>query len=435
MVGLAASHFLISSLVPGLIGPIPTKPIRPITIKFLITMGDESKMSNQHVASGAAAPGYVANAVALLRGRPVADPLRGIVPTNLSSAEQQAVCDAKKRKNEEGQLVCNGSGSNNSSGSNGVAGISKTDILALLAQQQDVATQANRMLLSEALDQTQSRNTQLLATFGEGIQEQLGAVNDRVSNVEGETAELKSEVKQMRTLVAEVQSEQKRQAEVLLLAQRGGLTRAELDLDNFERPANLEIVQISSPKYVSLASVENAIKPHMGSLQIPDDHWTVVGNTQGKRFSIQFAQNAYTSAKLAQKVTKGLFVDGSWTAIYAETAKPDREGKFEQVKLFIGPDQSPVEKATHFMLKKFVEACESVHPELEFTFWKARAVVQVIWEGKKKVLSKMLPTASAVDETMVQWDPVMVKKLKKAEILAAFKNLVIDPIDATEWCL
>ena len=111
-------------------------------------------MSTQLSQSGAAAPGYVANAVALLRGRPVADPLRGIVPTNLSSAEQQAVCDAKKRKNEEGQLVCNGSGSNNSSGSNGVAGISKTDILALLAQQQDVATQANRMLLSEALDQT-----------------------------------------------------------------------------------------------------------------------------------------------------------------------------------------------------------------------------------------------------------------------------------------
>ena len=142
MVGLAASCFLISSLVPGLIGPIPTKPIRPITIKFLITMGDESKMSDQHVASGAAAPGYVANAVALLRGRQVADPLRGISPTDLSSAEQQAVVEAKKRKNSEGQLVCNGSGSN-SSGSNGVAGISKTDILALLAQQQDVANQAN----------------------------------------------------------------------------------------------------------------------------------------------------------------------------------------------------------------------------------------------------------------------------------------------------
>ena len=47
----------------------------------------------------------------------------------------------------------------------------------------------------------------------------------------------------------------------------------------------------------------------------------------------------------------------------------------------------------------------------------------------------MLPTAASVDETMVQWDPTMVSKLKKTEILAAFKALVIDPIDATEWCI
>ena len=378
--------------------------------------------------------GMVANAVALLRGRSGTEALPGISVTDLSSAEQDAVADAKKRKNLEGQVVGNGSGSGASS-SNGVVGISKIDIMSLLAEQQEVATQANKMLLSEALDQTQARNTKILATSGEGIQEQLGMVNNRVSNVENETIELKTEVKHMRALVAEVQTEQKRQAEALLLANRGGLTRAELDLDNFERPANLEIVQISSPKFVSLASVENAIKPYMGTLPIPSENWSIVGNTQGKRFSMQFAQNAYTSAKLAQQVCKGLYIDGTWTAIYAETAKPNRDGNFEQVKLFIGPDQSPIEKTTHFMLKKFVEACEKVHPDCEFTFWKARSVVQVVWEGKKKVLSKMLPTSAAVDETMVQWDPAMVNKFKKAEILAAFKNLVIDPIDATEWCL
>ena len=143
----------------------------------------------------------------------------------------------------------------------------------------------------------------------------------------------------MRALVAEVQTEQKRQAEALLLANRqGGLTRAELDLDNFERPPNLEIVQISSPKFVSLASVENAIKPYMEPQQISSEIWSIVGNTQGKRFSMQFAQNAYTSAKLAQQVCKGLYVDGTWKAIYAETAKPNRDGSFEQVKLFVGPD-------------------------------------------------------------------------------------------------
>jgi len=47
----------------------------------------------------------------------------------------------------------------------------------------------------------------------------------------------------MRDLVAEVQNEQKRQAEAFLLANRqGGLSQADLDNDNFARPPNLEIV-------------------------------------------------------------------------------------------------------------------------------------------------------------------------------------------------
>ena len=47
----------------------------------------------------------------------------------------------------------------------------------------------------------------------------------------------------------------------------------------------------------------------------------------------------------------------------------------------------------------------------------------------------MLPTSATVDESMVQWDPTVVHKFKKAEILAVFKPLVIDPVDAIEWCL
>ena len=47
----------------------------------------------------------------------------------------------------------------------------------------------------------------------------------------------------------------------------------------------------------------------------------------------------------------------------------------------------------------------------------------------------MLPTSATVDEAMVQWDHTMVHKFRKAEILAVFKTLVIDPVDAIEWCL
>ena len=47
----------------------------------------------------------------------------------------------------------------------------------------------------------------------------------------------------------------------------------------------------------------------------------------------------------------------------------------------------------------------------------------------------MFPTSATVDETMVRWELTMVVKFNKAKILAAFKALVIDPIDATEKCL
>ena len=87
------------------------------------------------------------------------------------------------------------------------------------------------------------------------------------------------------------------------------------------------------------------------------------------------------------------------------------------------------------MQKQFVEACEQVHPEQEFTYWKAKGIVQVVWDGRKTKLAKMFPTSDTVDETMVRWELTKVVKFKKAEILAAFKALVIDPIDATEWCL
>ena len=160
----------------------------------------------------------------------------------------------------------------------------------MLKEQSEVATHATKILLSEHTVQTSSSNTKLLATFGEGIQEQLGQFSCRVENVEHDTSELKTDVKKMQTLLAEVQTEQKRQAEVLLLANRqGGISQADLESDNFHRPPNLEIVQISSPKFVSLASVENALKPYMESQQISSEIRSLVGNTQGKRFSMQLA--------------------------------------------------------------------------------------------------------------------------------------------------
>ena len=383
--------------------------------------------------------GVVASALALFQGRPGADdpgrdPLSGLSLSDLSGAEQSALVEAKKRKNASGGSA--GSAGSGSGQLDGAVVVNKLDLMSLLKEQQDSSTNATKLLLSQHTDQTIAQNTKLLATFGEGVQQQLGQFNCRVENVEHDTSELKTDVKKMQALLAEVQDEQKRQAEVLLLANRqGGISQTDLDADNFSRPPNLEIVQISSPKFVSLASVENALKPYMETQQISADIWNLKGNTQGKRFSMQFAQNSFTSAKLAQQVVKGLHSSEGWKELFADTAKPNKDGTFEKVKLFIGPDQTHEQRSTLFMRKKLVEACEKVHPDFDFSFWKQKGVVQVVLDGKKVSFAKMCPTSPNVDETMVRWELATVCKFDKAKILSTFRILVIDPIDATEWCL
>ena len=152
---------------------------------------------------------------------------------------------------------------------------------------------------------------------------------------------------------------------------------------------------------------------------------------------MQFAQNAFTSAKLTKQVVKNLQTSDGWLELYAETAKPNKEGNFEKVKLFIGPDQTPEQRSSLFMCKKFVAACAIVHSDREFTFWNQKGVVQVAIDGKKVALAKMLPTSPAVDKTMVRWDNSTVAKLliNKELVLTKFEEQVLDPLEATEWCL
>ena len=153
---------------------------------------------------------------------------------------------------------------------------------------------------------------------------------------------------------------------------------------------------------------------------------------------MQFAQNVFTSVKLAKQVVTNLKNSkGEWIEIFAETVKTNREGNVEKVKLFIGPDQTPEQRATLFMCKKFADACTTLYPHLEVSFWKQKGIVQIAEDGKKVFLAKMLPTAAAVDRTMVMWDnkSVATYGIDKTQILEKFESLVMDPASATELCL
>ena len=112
---------------------------------------------NQPVKSG-----LVANALALFQGKPGAedsgrDPLSGLSITDLSSAEQSALVDAKKHKNASGGSA--GSGSASGQPDNGSVVINKLDLMSLLKEQQDGSTNATKILLSEYTVNCTKHNT------------------------------------------------------------------------------------------------------------------------------------------------------------------------------------------------------------------------------------------------------------------------------------
>ena len=71
------------------------------------------------------------------------------------------------------------------------------------------------------------------------------------------------------------------------------------------------------------------------------------------------------------------------------------------------------------------------------SFWKQKRVTQITIDGKKLFLARMLPIASEVNRSMVQWDNSNVVKFEidKVLVLDKFETLVLDPANATEWCV
>ncbi len=59
--------------------------------------------------------------------------------------------------------------------------------------------------------------------------------------------------------MAACEAEQTKQAKALLLADANGcITRADVNMGEFGRPINLEILKIGSSKFLSVAAVQNA---------------------------------------------------------------------------------------------------------------------------------------------------------------------------------
>ena len=293
--------------------------------------------------------------------------------------------------------------------------------------------------MSEAMGESKAGTKELLGKFHDKMEGRFCAVEGRMGKVETTVSGMATDLTQLQSSIVEIQKEQQRQAEALLLANRTGvLTWADLQSDEFDRPPNIEVVRVSCPKFVSKSSIENALTPFLSDLGYPKETWSVTGNEGGKEFFVQFLQNALTSAKNVKHVLQNLKVNGKYRIFMAETVKVDQTtGKPQSAKLFVSGDQNPKQKAVRFMCIKFTEVCKSQYPNMEWSYYDG--VVQFCEEGEKfrEGLAIMLPTKSSVDRTMVQWDNTLVDKFKfdKTKILDLFETMSAGPAAAKEWCV
>ena len=141
------------------------------------------------------------------------------------------------------------------------------DLFDLLDEQGANYQKSTEVSIAKALDtfgiqfrsDTKSDTKELFGKYHDKLNGRFVAVDNRVDNVEATVSGLSTDLSAMKSSIVEIQKEQARQAEALLLANRSGvLTWSDLQSDEFDRPPNIEVIRVSSPKYVSKTSVENA---------------------------------------------------------------------------------------------------------------------------------------------------------------------------------
>ena len=348
---------------------------------------------------------------------------------------------------ELGSTTPTGSKRGRLEGDSATTTFTKLDLFDLLDEQGANYQKSTEVSIAKALDtfgiqfrsDSKSDTKELLGKYHDKLSGRFVAVETRVDKVEATVSGLSTDLSAMQSSIVEIQKEQARQAEALLLANRSGvLTWSDLQSDEFDRPSNIEVIRVSSPKYVSKTSVENALSPFLSDLGYPNDIWSVTGNEGGKEFFVQFQQNALTSAKNVKHVLQNLKVNGKYKIFNAETVKIDSTtGKPQTAKLFVSGDQNPKQKAVRYMCVKFTEACKTLYPSMEWSYYDGVVQFTVEDEKDRQGLAIMLPTKSSVDRSMVQWDNILVNKyeLDKTKIFDLFDKLSSGPAAAKEWCV
>ena len=252
-------------------------------------------------------------------------------------------------------------------------------------------------------------------------EERLGSVESKQTQFEARQAALEAK-----------QEEFSRQ---LLLAQKAGVEREDLAGDAFDRPANLEVIRVSTRQFVTLDAVRTAITPWMGdTVAIDPESWKLVAGTPvGKGFVIKFLLSPIQNARAVNAAMGKLKNDeGEYLEFHARAADSS------EVKLRLDRDENHRARTMRRMAMSMVTALKSQRediPNIHFRRNQRKGMVSVF--GDRTPIATMDPETPTIVEDSFKWNYLALANLEidRPALVEKTLELLEDPTEAVEWRL
>ena len=266
-------------------------------------------------------------------------------------------------------------------------------------------------------------------------------VDNKVNQVLAQVKHVDSKVEQMHVVQSEqgvkikaLEQDMAKMSKQLELAGKNSLSREEIDSDQFDRPANVEILRISSKRFVNKSAVEEAFTPWLvDTCGIEAGMWKITGNDSGREFIIRFQSNLLANARLVKKAMGCLKNDqGEFHTFVAIRADKSKE------YMRVDRDENNQTRTQRRMAACLIKVVKEIHPTVEEIhtrkdFKKGRVSVFVGGDG----LCTMVPKSTTITRDAFMWNLPKVTELKfdREALIDRVMPMFERPEDNIEWCL
>ena len=275
--------------------------------------------------------------------------------------------------------------------------------------------------------------------LGQGLLGQLGKVvqdvrrvDARVDALEASHSALGSKVEHMEKNIESLQKQ-------LVMAEQNSVSREQVDSDQFDSPANIEVLKISSKRFVPKSAVEAAIEPWMASTcDIERGMWKLCGGESGRDFTVRFQSTPLGNARNVNKCMGSIKKDDG-SGNYHEFIAKRVDGTNESLR--VDRDENSKSRTQRRMAACLLKVITKAHPELKNVHsrkdHKKGRVSIFVDESPSIPLCTMSPETSSIKVGDFLWDNDVVaeKKMDKHALLAEVLPVFDRPEDRVKWSL